>query len=137
MSIGIGAFAHLVLQDEETVIYEYGGYNLNDEQFTNSNYLCDGLIIVGKRCFQEPEIHEKVKRMPSGRKKQVVKRIIIDVDYPKLIDDGLIVVENCSNTWKTYCDEKQIDIMALRLLFELFRQYQTHSVIPEKISYSV
>ena len=31
MSIGIGAYANLVLQDSNTVIYEYGGYNLNEE----------------------------------------------------------------------------------------------------------
>ena len=29
MSRGIGAHAKKVLEDDETVIYEYGGYNLN------------------------------------------------------------------------------------------------------------
>lgn len=31
MSRGIGAHANLVLQDDKTVIYEYGGYNLSEE----------------------------------------------------------------------------------------------------------
>lgn len=31
MSIGIGAYANLVLQDSNTVIYEYGCYNLNEK----------------------------------------------------------------------------------------------------------
>ena len=33
MSRGIGAHANLVLQDDKTVIYEYGGYNLSEEKY--------------------------------------------------------------------------------------------------------
>lgn len=33
MSIGIGAHANLVFEDEQTVIYEYGGYNLDDSKY--------------------------------------------------------------------------------------------------------
>ena len=35
MSRGMGARANLRLQDEKTIIYEYGGYNLNEDNFKN------------------------------------------------------------------------------------------------------
>lgn len=38
MSIGIGAHANLVFEDEQTVIYEYGGYNLDDSKYRNENH---------------------------------------------------------------------------------------------------
>lgn len=137
MSRGIGAHANLVLQDENTVIYEYGGYNLNEEQFRNKEQVYDGTITIQKDCFLEPEIHEKLKKMPSGKKKLITKRIPVDVDYPKYIEEGLITIENCSNCWKTTDDEKHIDVMALHILFYLFLKYQEQGELPEYISYKV
>ncbi len=137
MSRGIGAHANLVLQDDKTVIYEYGGYNLNEEEFRNEAHIYDGIITIQRSCFLEPEIHEKLKKMPSGKKKLVTKRIPVNIDYPKYIEDGLIVVENCSNCWKTTDDEKCIDIMALHVLFYLFLRYQEQGTLPEYISYNV
>ena len=75
MSRGIGAYANKIFEDNETVIYEYGGYNLNAAEYRNENHLCDGSITILKRCFAEPEIHQKLKKMPSGRKKLVAKQI--------------------------------------------------------------
>lgn len=69
MSRGIGAHAKIVLEDDVIVIYEYGGYNLNEPEFRNEAHVYDGYITVLKECFIEPEIREKVKKMPSGRKK--------------------------------------------------------------------
>ena len=39
MSRGFGAHADLVAQDNETVIYQYGGYNLNEPEFRNEKHL--------------------------------------------------------------------------------------------------
>lgn len=67
MSIGIGACANLILQDENKVIYEYGGYNLSEEQFRNTEQVYDGTTItIQKDCFVKPEIHEKLKKMSDG-----------------------------------------------------------------------
>lgn len=99
MSMGVGAFADLVLEDENTLIYQYGGFNLNEAEYENASRISDGLITINKSCLVEPEIHEKLKRLPSGRKKPIVKRIPVCVDYPKMIK-GMITVENCSNCWK-------------------------------------
>ena len=62
MSIGIGAFAKKVAEDKKMVMYEYGGYNLNDPRYRNAEHLSDGTITILKECFVEPEIHKKLKR---------------------------------------------------------------------------
>lgn len=136
MSRGIGAHANLVLEDDKTVMYEYGGYNLNEPEYRNENHVYDGMITISRDCFTEPEIHEKLKKMPSGRKKLIIKRIPVDVDYPQMISDGRIIIENCSNCWQCSPD-KNIDVMALHILFYLFRQYQEEGKLPEYISYNV
>ena len=136
MSRGIGARANLVLEDEKTVMYEYGGYNLNEPEYRNEDYVYDGTITISRDCFAEPEIHEKLKKMPSGRKKLIIKRIPVSVDYPKMISDGRIIIENCSNCWQCTPNEN-IDVMALHILFYLFRQYQEEGKMPEYISYNV
>lgn len=137
MSRGIGAYANLILQDDNTVIYEYGGYNLNEEKYRNEAHIYDGTITIQRSCFLEPEIHEKIKKIPNGKKKPVDKRVTVEVDYPRYIEDGLIVVENCSNCWKTTNDEKYIDIMVLHILYYLFLRYQEQGKMPEYISYNV
>lgn len=137
MSRGIGAYANLILQDDNTVIYEYGGYNLNEEKYRNEAHIYDGTITIQRSCFLEPEIHEKIKKMPNGKKKPVDKRVTVEVDYPRYIEDGLIVIGNCSNCWKTTNDEKYIDIMALHILYYLFLRYQEQGKMPEYISYNV
>ena len=101
MSIGIGAQAVRIAEDESTVINEYGGYNLNNPAYRNENNLRDGIITIQKDCFAEPDIHQRIKKMPSGKKKLIVKRIPISVDYGKMLNNGSIIVENCSNCWHT------------------------------------
>ena len=49
MSRGIGAHAKKVLEDDETVIYEYGGYNLNEPEYWNENHILDGTITIQKK----------------------------------------------------------------------------------------
>ncbi|MDY5423440.1 hypothetical protein [Hornefia butyriciproducens] len=44
MSIGIGAHANLIAEDKNTVMYEYGSYNLNDPQFRNENHEYSGAL---------------------------------------------------------------------------------------------
>ena len=134
MSVGIGAHANLIDEDKDFVIYEYGGYNLNDPKYYNEEHLYDGTITIQKACFVEPEIHTKLKKMPSGRKKLVTKRIPIDVEYGKMIEDGRIVIENCSNCWRTSANDLQVDLMACSLLFYIFLRYQQEGEIPKAIS---
>lgn len=77
-----------------------------------------------------------MKKMPSGRKKLIIKRIPVHVDYNKMISDGRIVIENCSNCWKCYSN-RNTDIMASPILFHLFLQYQIDGKLPEYLNYNV
>lgn len=67
----------------------------------------------------------------------MIKRIPVDVEYGEMILDGRIVVENCSNTWRMTENELHLDVMALRLLFKIFRSYQEERTIPKVISLNV
>lgn len=137
MSLGIGAHANLIAEDKNTVIYEYGGYNLNDPRYRNEEHLFDGTITIQRDCFAEPEIHEKMKKMPSGKKKLVIKRIPVDVEYGEMLENGRILVENCSNTWRTTENELSIDVMACRLLYKIFLLYQEEGAMPKNVSLNV
>lgn len=137
MSRGIGVHAKKILEDEETVIYEYGGYNLNEPEYRNEKHILDGSITILKSCFVEPEIHEKLKKMPSGRKKLITKRISVSVDYGKMLEDGTVKVENCSYCWCTTETDLAVDVMACHILFYIFLRYQEEGEIPEDISYNV
>ena len=75
MSLGEGAKAYIVLQDDQTVMYMYGCFSSYYDKNWGEPVDCDGLITIQKECFQEPEIHQKLKRMPSGRKRLVTKKI--------------------------------------------------------------
>mgnify|MGYP000517844448 CR=1 FL=1 len=63
MSIGIGAYANTChCKIVILLVYEYGGYNLNEEKYRNKSHVCDGFITIQRNCFLEPEIHEKLKK---------------------------------------------------------------------------
>jgi hypothetical protein len=75
----------------------------------------------------------KTEANAQWTQKNYHKKIPVSVDYPKMIEDGLIEAQNCSHCWKKMGD-KGIDAMALRVLFKLFYQYQEEDKIPEYIS---
>ena len=75
MSLGIGSFCKLIAQDENTIIYEYGSYNLNEPKYENKHRISDGIITISKSSLIEPEIHDKIKRFPNGKKKRIIKRV--------------------------------------------------------------
>ena len=134
MSRGFGGSARIVLQDENTVVYEYAPYNLNEPEYRNSDHIYDGLITISKDSMVEPDIHEKLKRMPSGRKKLIVKRIRRDVDYSGLLAAGKITIENSRYCWHFVGTEKNIGMMAMRVVFHIYDQYQDEGTLPETIS---
>ena len=62
MGRGIGAHANLVVADERNIMYEYGGYNLNDPEYKNGKHIYDGII-------QFPEnVLQNLKYIKKGRK---------------------------------------------------------------------
>ena len=137
MSRGIGAKAIKMLEDSDTVVFEYGAYNLNEAAFRNEKHVRDGYITVLKSCFTEPEIHTKIKKLPSGKKRLITKRIPVSVDYIQLLQEEKIKVENCSFGWKKTDDRFEVDIMACYLLSKLFKLYQEEGTIPNEVYYDV
>ena len=135
MSRGIGGSCRIVEEDEHTVIYEYGGYNLNKPEFRNPDHICDGLITIDKNALVEPEIHTKIKRTQCGKKELVTKRVLRDVPYVELIESGKIEIQNCSNCWQTFPSGK--DIIAFHLIFKIFDKYQEDGNLPSSVSYNV
>ena len=99
MSMGYGARATLVLEDAETAIYTYGGFNWDIPSCKNPDYVQDGLLTIPRDCLPEPEIHARWRRMPSGKKRWVEKRVPVTVDVCGMIREGWIVVEDCSYCW--------------------------------------
>lgn len=92
MSKGIGTNANLIFQDDTTIIYEYGNYNLNEEDLKDNNHIYDGTITIQRSCFLETKIHSKLKKKRNGKKKLITKKIIVNVDYPKMLKKWF----NCS-----------------------------------------
>ncbi len=135
MCMGIGGSARAIMQDADTIIYEYCVYNWNDEKCKNPDYVYDGIITIDKHSLVEPEIHEKLKKQPSGRKKLITKRIPRDVDYAARIAAGQIRVENSSFCWQLL--DNGIDYMAMRIIYNIFDLYQTEGTIPEKVRFHV
>ena len=134
MSIGYGGSARIVMKDEKTVMYEYAPYNLNDKDYKNGNRIYDGLIIISKDALVEPEIHEKLKRMPSGRKKHIVRRVRSNVDYSALLAAGKIIVENSRYCWNFTGANEDIGMIAMRIILHIFDQYQDEGILPETVS---
>ena len=135
MSRGFGGWGYIADQDENTVIYQYGAYNLNEPQYRNKAHLADGVFVIDKNGLVEPDIYEKIKRFPNGKKKHIVKRIVVDVPYSELYENGKIQIQNCSNCWKTNYGDK--DFIAWYLIWNIFQKYQEDGHLPERINYNV
>ncbi|MBQ8908033.1 MAG: hypothetical protein IJY71_05560 [Clostridia bacterium] len=135
MSKGIGGSARIVMQDVNTVIYEYYAYDLDNEACRNPEHIYDGTITIDKRSLVESEIHEKLKKLPKGRKKLITKRVLCDVDFSSRIAAGQISVENSKFCWKFL--DNDIGMIAMHLIWKIFRLYQTEGTIPETVGYHV
>ena len=134
MSIGYGGGARIALQDENTVIYEYSPYNLNKLSCTNEEQIYDGLITINKSVLIEPEIYEKKKKSPEGKRVSIVKRIRREVDYDFLLSRNEVYIENSSYCWQFVGVGKNIGMIAMRIVFYIFDEYQNKGELPEVVS---
>ena len=94
MSRGFGGWCYITEEDNNKVIYQYGAYNLNEPKYRNEEHIADGMIIIDKNSLIEPDIYEKIKRFPNGKKKLVVKRVAVDVPYADLYSSVKIQIKN-------------------------------------------
>ncbi len=130
MSIGHRAKANLISSDAAGLLYTYSCYDVNQKGWEQVRDSEDGEIWIAEEALAEPEIHEKLKRLPSGRKKIIIKRIPRPAPLNELIEAGQIRIKNAGGTWKT---EGQTDTMALRVLYKFFDEYQLQGEPPGHI----
>lgn len=131
MSLGHGGHMDLALYDNTTLIYVYCCYNINNDNYEKHKSLVDGEIVISKDALVEPKIYSKLKKMPSGRKRIIEKRVIQDVPWDDLFNNGKITIKNASGTWNT--NPEGIDTVALDMLFKLFNEYQKTGEIPRHV----
>lgn len=133
MSLGYTGMCKKVLEDKDIAIYSYAGENWNDENSKSGDTtLQDGSFIIYKECLEKPEIHIKTKKMPSGRKKTIEKRITHTPDIVKHMENGKIVIEKeCKNAFKRSSNMK-LDYIAYCLLVNIFESYQMDGQLPEE-----
>ena len=135
MSLGYCGYANLQEADDTLVMYSYCCYNLNIDGWERFKKAEDGELYIERDSFVEPEIHEKLKKMSSGRKKLIVKRVKRDFPFGEYLDKGKIKVKNASGTWKI--NPSGIDVVALHILLEILDRYQENGDVPERIGWCV
>jgi len=131
MSMGYGGGCRKYGESLEFVIYEYYAYDWNIVECRNPNRLYDGIIKIDKSAFIEPEIHQKLKRRPSGRKMLVTKRIERDIPISEYFENGKVELENSSFCGRI-CNGH--GYVGLRLIYKIFSEYQKNGEIPHIIS---
>ena len=131
MSIGYGGGCRKYGESAVFVIYEYYAYDWNIEGCDNPNRIYDGIIKIEKTAFIESEIHQKIKRRPSGRKMLVTKRIERDVPISEYFENGKVELVNSSFCGRI-CNGH--GYVGLRLIYKIFSEYQKNGEIPHIVS---
>ena len=136
MSLGYCGKCKIIEQSEEIVIYGYSGENWNNpESKDGDRNLLDGRICIYKRCLEEPEIHVKTKRMKNGRKTIYEKRIIHSPSISEhIINNDIIIEKRCKNEFSRSLGTQE-DYIALILLFDIFREYQSKGSLPQEVAF--
>lgn len=134
LSLGYCGKCKLIYQDDNVVRYVYSGENWNDEKSISGDIdLLDGEILIYKKCLEEPEIHMKVEKTPSGKKRIYEKRIVHTPSIGKHIGNREIVIEKkCKNEFKIYTTSDNDCYLAGKLLIKIFEAYQKDGKLPEE-----
>ena len=122
------------MQNEEIAIYAYSGANINDNYELRKEHILDydGEFLIFKRCLEETEIHTKIKRKPSGRKYEEIKRIAHLPSVGKHIGNGdVVITKECFNAFRRH-DGMDVDYIAYQLIYKIFQSYQENGCLPEK-----
>ena len=130
MSLGYEGVCKLVDQDDEIAIYVYIGADIDCKTQIAYRFDLDGVITIYKRCLEEPEIHTRIKRRPSGKKYESIKRITHIPDISKHLNNGDVIIEKeCKNACRR--GNMKTDYIAYRLLMKIFIYYQENGILPE------
>lgn len=108
MSLGIGGWAYLTLENGSIVQYKYGSFNWNNPKHYNDDKICDGKITIHKDLLLETP------------------------DNNQLIAKQVIEIVNCSNCWAKTSDESEIETIAFSLIYKILEEYRISNEFPEK-----
>ena len=120
MSRGYGARAKLIASDMSGLLYSYSCYDINQQGWESVRDMEDGEIWIARDALVEPERHEKLKKMPSGKKRIITKRVPRPVSLGELMEAERIQVENASGTWRT---EGSVDVCRENNLNSIFFRF--------------
>ena len=110
MSLGIGGWAYLILEDERTAKYKYGSFDWNNPKHYNNDKICDGQITIHKDLFSKFS------------------------DSSQWFEKKLIEIVNCSNCWAITPGKYEIDTIAFCLICKISKEYGISNSFPEKCS---
>jgi hypothetical protein len=113
----------------------YSGENWNDgKSISGDAALFDGEIQIKKSSLEEPEIQEKIRKMPNHGKNLVKKRTTHFVDIQQKIDHGdIVIIRECKNEFSRY--SAGVKYLATRLLHHIFDEYQETGKLPQKTGF--
>ena len=110
-------------------IYEFSKMGWKKKK--NSIYCC-----IFKRCLEEPEIHVKNKKMPSGKRTTIEKRIIHTPSIGKhLIDEDIVIEKKCKNEFKRMAMSEIDCYLAYILMNKIFEAYQRDGMLENEESF--
>ena len=137
LSLGYCGKCKLIMRDENVVHYAYSGENWNDSNSIVGDIdMLDGELIIYKRCLEEPEVHVRVKRLPSGKKSAFKKRVIHIPAIRQHIANGDIIIEKkCENEFQRVGTSEGDCYLADMLLLKIFEAYQRDGVLPSEKSF--
>lgn len=127
MSMGYGASAILIAADDCCYMYAYGSINLNQYE---EEPIRDGIIIIDKSCFIEPEIRRKTKHCPHGKKELIENKIMKPISFDEYWDSRKVLIENCSRPLRLY---DGVDVMARELVMKMFKEYMQTGKIEKMV----
>ena len=118
MSRGIGGYMNLIAADDTMLIYSYCCYNVNNDDWRKMKKMEDGEIFIDRAALVESDIHQKMKRMPSGRKMLIKKRIPRDYSFSDMLGAGQVTIKNVlwSSFFVTLVAEKYYKLITLHFV---------------------
>ncbi|HIS40585.1 MAG TPA: hypothetical protein IAC12_07140 [Candidatus Aphodovivens avistercoris] len=126
MSLGYGGFARLVLKDEKSALYVYKCENLNR---LDNDPKEDGQIYIELEPIASAHVPKKTKRYPEG----IPLLFVENVDFGKMLADGSLGVENCTNC--SLAGDDGVDVQAWDLIFKIALEIQRNGTFPETVGY--
>ncbi len=116
MSLGFCGLCKIYDQDEKNIYYSYSGENWNEPTSKKGDRLLyDGLIKIKKSTFVSETATSYFSKV-----------------YDSIANGDIKVLIECKNAFRRYTD---FDYIALRVLFNIFKEYEEDNDYPIKTGF--